>query len=237
MNEILKEVQDVQGTQEQAQANVQANVQANEVMNVSNIVAKLMKANKNHFLVNREITAIQSEQRTAKSGKMYTNVWLTLNDGIKRISVNEDGEVITSLLGTFQTPANGILLPLRKHTFYGRFATAIEEYLNANAADIYLCGVNIQIFGQFVAADDITSGNPFVRNSVPYFTEERETDTYIYHIVGIETPKDEILLAEYRDLLHEIRNEAKAKVLAAREAKAKQLNVFTSVSEDSDVPF
>lgn len=197
-------------------------------------VIKRLTADKNNSIVNTIITNVRCELRASRAGENYMNAWLTIESPIPAAKQLPDGTHVIGTLGAFQTPFNSILLVLRKDTFYGRYSKYIAEASEIDTADLYLAGVPIRILCQYVAAG-AQERNPFSRKENLY--EVTDYDRYVYHIIGIGTCQDPITLDNYRELNKQIAVDARAALLAKRNAKAAVENMLSKAAVSTDMPF
>lgn len=207
------------------------------VGSVEETVKHLLKDTNNKVIVTT-ITSLNCEVKASKDGQAeYINAWLTIDNPLIGAQSMPDGTHRMGMLGTFQTPFNSLLLAMRKNTFYGRYVKYIEEAAEIDAASIYLAGVPIKVFCQFVAAGE-QAGNPFTRKMNEYAVENY--DRYIYHIVGIGECKDVITLQSYMELNKQIAADAREMLLKKRAAKASLANIMNSVNavpQVAEIPF
>ena len=214
-------------------ANENAKV-VSEVMSINDKVANVLKDGKSKRLT-VTLTSVTTEVKKAANGKEYINSWLDCVEGLPGAQQQADGSYAMGILGSFQTPFNSVLLVMRKDVFYGRYANAIGEYAEIGAVSQFFGGVKIDVLCQFVAAGE-EAKNPLVRNGEPYAV--KEYDRYVYHIVGIAKPTDECTAAEYAVLNREIAQDARERIKAMREAKAKTASVAaTMVAAQTAAPF
>lgn len=222
--------------------NVNANVQTAQVEQsaatqvaetIEAIVARMCRDGKSK-VVTTAITAIDCEERTAKNGSKYINAFVNLETPVLGSQKLADGTYRLGLLGAIQFPFNSLLLVMRKHRFYGKFAASIEEAAAVNMVADYLAGVDIRVFCQFVAAGEVAR-NPFTRSATEY--EVADHDRYVYHIVGIEQPTDPIVIDEYRNLIAVQRQQRADAIAAARQAKASTANLLAAATTADDFPF
>lgn len=197
------------------------------------IVARMCRDGKSKVLTTA-ITAVDCEERTAKNGSKYINAFVNLETPVIGSQKLADGTYRLGLLGAIQFPFNSLLLVMRKHRFYGKFVTSLEEAATVNMVADYLAGVEIKVFCQFVAAGEVAR-NPFTRNATDY--EVADHDRYIYHIVGIEVPTDPIVVDEYRNLIAAQRQQRTEAIAAARKAKAANANLLVAAANIDDLPF
>lgn len=205
-----------------------------EVLSVEAITKNICKDGFSH-VVKASITNIDCTTRTAKNGNEYLNAFITLDRGIKGAQSMPDGSHRIGLLGAIQTPFSQILLVMRKDRFYGRFVNYVGEAAELNMASMYLAGVQVSILCQFVPAG-VQERNPFTRKENLYNVVDY--DRYIHHIVGVESPTDPVTTNAYQALIKQIMDDARAAIIAKRDAKAKA-SAFVEVAMQAtdDVPF
>ena len=210
-----------------------ANAQPQVTETIDAIVARMCRDGKSK-VITTAITAIDCEERTAKNGSKYINAFVNLETPVIGSQKLADGTYRLGLLGAIQFPFNSLLLVMRKHRFYGKFVTSVEEAAAVNMVADYLAGVDIKVFCQFVAAGEVAR-NPFTRNATDY--EVADHDRYVYHIVGIEAPTDPIVIDEYRNLIAVQRQQRADAIAAARQAKASTANLLSVAINADDMPF
>ena len=216
-------------------ANVQTTAQVTNTESVDAIISRIL--NDGHsYLAATTITAIDCAERTAKNGSVYVNAFITLNTPLKGAQKMPDNTVRMGMIGAFQTPFNQLLLVMRKHQFYGRYVTYVEEAANLGGAfaALYTAGTQIKVLCQFVPAG-VVERNPFTRaentyNAQPY-------DRYVYHIVGIEQPTDPVTVASYIELNKRIADDLREAIKARRAAKAAVSNAVAAAVNADDMPF
>lgn len=222
--------------------NVNANAQTAQVEQpaatqvaetIEAIIARMCRDGKSK-VVTTAITAIDCEERTANNGSKYINAFVNLETPVIGSQKLADGTYRLGLLGAIQFPFNSLLLVMRKHRFYGKFVTSIEEAAAVNMVADYFAGVDIRVFCQFVAAGEVAR-NPFTRSATEY--EVADHDRYVYHIVGIEQPIDPFVLDEYRNLIAVQRQQRADAIAAARQAKASTANLLAAATTVNDFPF
>lgn len=186
------------------------------------------------YVMTTVITNIDCQERTARNGNSYLNAFVTIASPVKGAQSMPDGTHRMGMLGAIQMPFNQILLVMRKDKFYGRFVNYIGEVAETGFASMYLTGVAVKVFCQFVPAG-VQDRNPFTRKDNLYNVVDY--DRYVYHIVGVEQPTDPVLVGAYNVLIKQIMDDARAAIAAKREAKAKAASFVATVMNDDDVPF
>ena len=205
-----------------------------KVLTIAEKVANVLKDGKSERRT-VTLTAVTTENKKSAAGKDYINAWLDCAEGLPGAQEQADGKYAMGILGSFQTPFNSLLLVMRKDVFYGRYASAVEEYGQIGAVGQFFGGVQIDVLCQFVAAGE-EAKNPLVRNGEPYAV--KEYDRYVYHIVGIERPTDEVTIAEYVALNRQIADDARERIKAMRESKAKTASITAAmVASQAAAPF
>lgn len=186
------------------------------------------------YVMTTVITNIDCQERTGRNGNSYLNAFVTIASPVKGAQSMPDGTHRMGMLGAIQMPFNQILLVMRKDKFYGRFVNYVGEAAEAGFASMYLTGVAVKVLCQFVPAG-VQDRNPFTRKDNLYNVVDY--DRYVYHIVGIEQPTDPVLVGAYNVLIKQIMDDARAVIVAKREAKAKAASFVATVMNDDDVPF
>ena len=194
-------------------ANVQTAAQVTNAESVDATIARILKDGHSY------LAATTITERTAKNGSTYVNAFITLNTPLKGAQKMPDNTVRMGMIGAFQTPFNQLLLVMRKHQFYGRYVTYVEEAANLGGAfaALYTAGTQIKVLCQFVPAG-VVERNPFTRAENVY--EAQPYDRYVYHIVGIEQPTDPVTVASYVELNKRIADDLREAIKARRAAKA-----------------
>lgn len=215
--------------------NVQATAQVANIESVDATIARIIKDG-HSYLAATTITAIDCAERTAKNGSKYVNAFITISTPLKGAQKMPDNTVRMGMIGAFQTPFNQLLLVMRKHQFYGRYVTYVEEAANLGGAfaALYTAGTQIKILCQFVPAG-VVERNPFTRADNTY--EAQPYDRYVYHIVGIEQPTDPVTVASYIELNKRITEDLREAVKARRAAKAVVNNAIAAAVNADDMPF
>lgn len=186
------------------------------------------------YVMTTVITNIDCQERTGRNGNSYLNAFVTIASPVKGAQSMPDGTHRMGMLGAIQMPFNQILLVMRKDKFYGRFVNYVGEAAEAGFASMYLTGVAVKVLCQFVPAG-VQDRNPFTRKDNLYNVVDY--DRYVYHIIGIEQPTDPVLVGAYNVLIKQIMDDARAAIIAKREAKAKAASFVATVMNDDDVPF
>jgi hypothetical protein len=186
------------------------------------------------YVMTTVITNIDCQERTGRNGNSYLNAFVTIASPVKGAQSMPDGTHRMGMLGAIQMPFNQILLVMRKDKFYGRFVNYIGEAAEAGFASMYLTGVAVKVFCQFVPAG-VQDRNPFTRKDNLYNVVDY--DRYVYHIVGIEQPADPVLVGAYNVLIKQIMDDTRAAIAAKREAKAKAASFIATAMNDDDMPF
>ena len=186
------------------------------------------------YVMTTVITNIDCQERTGRNGNSYLNAFVTIASPVKGAQSMPDGTHRMGMLGAIQMPFNQILLVMRKNKFYGRFVNYVGEAAEAGFASMYLTGVPVKVLCQFVPAG-VQDRNPFTRKDNLYNVVDY--DRYVYHIVGIEQPTDPVLVGAYNVLIKQIMEDARAVIVAKREAKAKAASFVATAMNDDDMPF
>lgn len=197
-------------------------------------VVKRICADGHSYVMTTVITNIDCQERTGRNGNSYLNAFVTIASPAKGAQSMPDGTHRMGMLGAIQMPFNQILLVMRKDKFYGRFVNYVGEAAEAGFASMYLTGVAVKVLCQFVPAG-VQDRNPFTRKDNLYNVVDY--DRYVYHIVGIEQPADPVLVGAYNVLIKQIMEDARAAIVAKREAKAKAASFVATTMNDDDVPF
>lgn len=161
-----------------------------------------MKANNANFVVRVTINGINAAERVAENGHEYNNLMLLLNKPVKASISQKDGSRQIGFTQSLQVSEYQLTALMRRHPFYGRFVTMVENAIAAGMPEPFFCGMEIQILAEFVPAGAVAS-NPFTRNSNEYGV--KDYDRYIYHVIEVYEPTDAMLLEEYRAMAIELR--------------------------------
>lgn len=186
------------------------------------------------YVMTTVITNIDCQERTGRNGKSYLNAFVTIASPVKGAQSMPNGTHRMGMLGAVQMPFNQILLVMRKDKFYGRFVNYVGEAAEAGFASMYLTGVAIKVLCQFIPAG-VQDRNPFTRKDNLYNVVDY--DRYVYHVVGIEQPADPVLVSAYNVLIKQTMEDARAAIVAKREAKAKAASFVATVMSDDDLSF
>ena len=198
------------------------------------IVASL-KAN----LANKDLTvtiaSVQLDKRSGKSGKEYWNLFMTLDKPIIGVAKDANGVYQPAYIRTIQMPYWQLELAMRGNQFFGRFIKYIADAIEVGFGDQYIAGLTMNILAEFVPAGT-DAQNPFTRKENKYGI--KEYDRYIYHVVGVEQPTDELLVQAYRDAIADTRDMMREAMKAARAAKANRAALLASAEATTEeVPF
>lgn len=209
------------------------NQNSTQVETIDDVVKRIC-TDGHSYVMTTVITNIDCQERTGRNGKSYLNAFVTIASPVKGAQSMPDGTHRMGMLGSIQMPFNQILLVMRKDKFYGRFVNYVGEAAEAGFASMYLTGVAVKVLCQFVPAG-VQDRNPFTRKDNLYNVVDY--DRYVYHIVGIEQPADPVLVGAYNVLIKQIMEDARAVIVAKREAKAKAASFVVTAMNDDDVPF
>lgn len=204
-----------------------------QVETIDNVVRRIC-TDGHSYVMTTIITSIDCQERTGRNGKSYLNAFITISSPVKGAQSMPDGTHRMGMLGAIQMPLNQILLVMRKDKFYGRFVNYVGEAAEAGFASMYLAGVAVRVLCQFVPAG-VQDRNPFTRKDNLYNVVDY--DRYVYHIVGIEQPGDIVLAGAYNTLTKQIMEDARAIIVAKREAKTKAASFVATAMNDDDMPF
>nr|UVX42159.1 MAG: hypothetical protein [Bacteriophage sp.] len=209
------------------------NQSSTQVETIDDVVKRIC-ADGHSYVMTTVITNIDCQERTGRNGNSYLNAFVTIASPVKGAQSMPDGTHRMGMLGAVQMPFNQILLVMRKDKFYGRFVNYVGEAAEAGFASMYLTGVAVKVLCQFVPAG-VQDRNPFTRKDNLYNVVDY--DRYVYHIVGIEQPADPVLVGAYNVLIKQITEDARAAIVAKREAKAKAASFVATAISDDDMPF
>lgn len=209
------------------------NQSSTQVETIDDVVKRIC-TDGHSYVMTTVITNIDCQERTGRNGKSYLNAFVTIASPVKGAQSMPDGAHRMGMLGAVQMPFNQILLVMRKDKFYGRFVNYVGEAAEAGFASMYLTGVAVKVFCQFVPAG-VQDRNPFTRKDNLYNVVDY--DRYVYHIVGIEQPADPVLVGAYNVLIKQIMDDARAAIAAKREAKAKAASFVATAMSDDDLLF
>lgn len=193
-----------------------------------------MKANNANFVVRVTINGINAAERVAENGHEYNNLMLLLNKPVKASISQKDGSRQIGFTQSLQVSEYQLTALMRRHPFYGRFVTMVENAIAAGMPEPFFCGMEIQILAEFVPAGAVAS-NPFTRNSNEYGV--KDYDRYIYHVIEVYEPTDAMLLEEYRAMAIELRKMMLDEIKAAKAAKVQRASLLASIASRSDNPF
>ena len=226
--------QAAQGGAAAAPENVDTDNQNSAQVETIDDVVKRICTDGHSYVMTTVITNIDCQERTGRNGNSYLNAFVTIASPVKGAQSMPDGTHRMGMLGAIQMPFNQILLVMRKDKFYGRFVNYVAEAAEAGFASMYLTGVAVKVLCQFVPAG-VQDRNPFTRKDNLYNVVDY--DRYVYHIVGIEQPADPVLVGAYNVLIKQIMDDARAAIVAKREAKAKAASFVVTAMSDDDMPF
>ena len=193
-----------------------------------------MKANDVNFVVRVTINGINAAERVAENGHEYNNLMLLLNKPVKASISQKDGSRQIGFTQSLQVSEYQLTALMRRHPFYGRFVSMMENAIAAGMPEPFFCGMEIQILAEFVPAGAVAS-NPFTRNANEYGV--KDYDRYIYHVIEVYEPTDAMLLEEYRAMAIELRKMMLEEIKAAKAAKVQRASLLASIASSSDNPF
>ena len=193
-----------------------------------------MKANDANFVVRLTINGINASERVAENGHEYNNLMLLINKPVKASISQKDGSRQMGFTQSLQVSEYQLTALMRRHPFYGRFVTMVENAIAAGMPEPFFCGMEIQILAEFVPAGAVAS-NPFTRNSNEYGV--KDYDRYIYHVIEVYEPTDVMLLEEYRAMAIELRKMMLEEIKAAKAAKVQRASLLASIASSSENPF
>ena len=197
------------------------------------IVASL-KANQANKDLTVTIASVQLDKRNGKTGKEYWNLFMTLDKPIIGVAKDANGDYKPAYIRTIQMPYWQLELAMRGNQFFGRFIKYISDAIEVGFGDQYIAGLTMNILAEFVPAG-IDAQNPFTRKENKYGV--KDYDRYIYHVVDVEQPTDELLVQAYRDAIADTREMMREAMKAARAAKANRAALLASAEQTEDVPF
>jgi hypothetical protein len=235
---VNQPVQPTVDTDNQNSAQVETTVDTDnqnsaQVETIADVVKRIC-TDGHSYVMTTVITNIDCQERTGHNGNSYLNAFVTIASPVKGAQSMPDGTHRMGMLGAIQMPFNQIRLVMRKDKFYGRFVNYVGEAVEAGFASMYLTGVAVKVLCQFVPAG-VQDRNPFTRKDNLYNVVDY--DRYVYHIVGIEQPADPVLVGAYNVLIKQIMEDARAAIVAKREAKAKAASFVATAMNDDDMPF
>lgn len=182
-------------------------------------VIESLKADTNNKVYKRTITLAEFAQKEGKNGNPYTNAFLTLNKPVIAAVKMPDGTHQMRGLGAIQTPYYSLELVMRRHTYFARFISYIQEAMEIGQAAAYFSNISITVLAEFVPAG-VQKSNPFSRKDNQYSVEQY--DRYVYHIIGIDAPTDPITIGIYNKTLAVTTDDIFAAIKAKREAAKKK---------------
>lgn len=206
-------------------------------------VIESLKRDTNNKVYKRTITLAEFTQKEGKNNNPYVNAFLTLDKPVIAAVKMPDGTHAMRGLGAIQTPYYSLELVMRRHTYFARFISYIQEAMEIGQAAAYFSNVSITILAEFVPAG-VQKSNPFSRKDNQYSVESY--DRYVYHIIGIDAPTDPITIGIYNktlavttdDIFSAIRAKRKAKEDAAAEnAKLRLAAIQTTEENKDEFPF
>lgn len=193
-----------------------------------------MKANDANFIARVTINGINASERVAENGHEYNNLMLLLNKPVKASISQKDGRRQMGFTQSLQVSEYQLTALMRRHPFYGRFVSMVENAIAAGIPEPFFCGMEIQILAEFVPAGVVAS-NPFTRNLNEYGV--KEYDRYIYHVIEVYEPTDVMLLEEYKAMGIELRKMMLDEIKAAKAAKMQRASLLASIASTSETPF
>lgn len=193
-----------------------------------------MKANDANFIARVTINGINASERVAENGHEYNNLMLLLNKPVKASISQKDGSRQMGFTQSLQVSEYQLTALMRRHPFYGRFVSIIENAIAAGMPEPFFCGMEIQILAEFVPAGVVAS-NPFTRNANEYGV--KDYDRYIYHVIEVYEPTDVMLLEEYKAMAIELRKMMLDEIKAAKAAKVQRASLLASIASSSENPF
>ena len=193
-----------------------------------------MKANDANFIARVTINGINASERVAENGHEYNNLMLLLNKPVKASISQKDGSRQMGFTQSLQVSEYQLTALMRRHPFYGRFVSMIENAIAAGMPEPFFCGMEIQILAEFVPAGVVAS-NPFTRNANEYGV--KDYDRYIYHVIEVYEPTDVMLLEEYKAMAIELRKMMLDEIKAAKAAKVQRASLLASIASTAENPF
>lgn len=223
-------------TAQTAQPTSQASTAQPNVPKTYDEVVAALRADSNNKDLMVTIASVQLDQRTGKTGREYWNLFLTLDKPIIGVTKDVNGNYIPAYIRSIQMPYWQLELTMRGNQFFGRFIQYIADAIEAGFGDQFIAGLSMNLIAEFVPAG-VEKFNPFQRKQNSYGI--KDYDRYIYHVVAINKPEDELLVAAYRDAVADTRDMMREAMKARRAAKVARANVLASASttESDDVPF
>ena len=193
-----------------------------------------MKANDANFIARVTINGINASERVAENGHEYNNLMLLLNKPVKASISQKDGSRQMGFTQSLQVSEYQLTALMRRHPFYGRFVSMVENAIAAGMPEPFFCGMEIQILAEFVPAGVVAS-NPFTRNANEYGV--KDYDRYIYHVIEVYEPTDVMLLEEYKAMAIELRKMMLDEIKAAKAAKVQRASLLASIASTAESPF
>lgn len=193
-----------------------------------------MKANDANFIAHVTINGINASERVAENGHEYNNLMLLLNKPVKASISQKDGSRQMGFTQSLQVSEYQLTALMRRHPFYGRFVSMIENAIAAGMPEPFFCGMEIQILAEFVPAGVVAS-NPFTRNVNEYGV--KDYDRYIYHVIEVYEPTDAMLLEEYKAMAIELRKIMLDEIKAAKAAKVQRASLLASIASAAENSF
>lgn len=193
-----------------------------------------MKANEANFIARVTINGINASERVAENGHEYNNLMLLLNKPVKASISQKDGSRQMGFTQSLQVSEYQLTALMRRHPFYGRFVSMVENAITAGMPEPFFCGMEIQILAEFVPAGVVAS-NPFTRNANEYGI--KDYDRYIYHVIEVYEPTNVMLLEEYKAMAIELRKMMLDEIKAAKAAKVQRASLLASIASTAESPF
>ena len=190
-----------------------------------------MKANDANFIARVTINGINASERVAENGYEYNNLMLLLNKPVKASISQKDGSRQMGFTQSLQVSEYQLTALMRRHPFYGRFVSMVENAIAAGMPEPFFCGMEIQILAEFIPAGVVAS-NPFTRNANEYGV--KEYDRYIYHVIEVYEPTDVMLLEEYKAMAIELRKMMLDEIKAAKAAKVQRASLLASIASTAE---
>lgn len=189
----------------------------------------------NTVVVDATITSVNATLRVSKKGTNYHQLFLLLDKSVPGFKLVDNVHVQTQLggvyVGWFQFEAL-----MKKSLFFGKFVTRIFETIEVGYPELLLSGLRVRLLCEFVPAGEERS-NPFaVKNPQPYGVSSE--DRYMYHLVGVDRPADELTVAAYATVQRDINEDARKAIAVSRAAKAQSASFVKAAlaSVDADIP-
>lgn len=234
-NEIAaKQAEEARKAAEEAANNGSADENLSASAKTREQIIAEMKANDANFIARVTINGINASERVAENGHEYNNLMLLLNKPVKASISQKDGSRQMGFTQSLQVSEYQLTALMRRHPFYGRFVSMIENAIAAGMPEPFFCGMEIQILAEFVPAGVVAS-NPFTRNGNEYGV--KDYDRYIYHVIEVYEPTDIMLLEEYKAMAIELRKIMLEEIKAAKAAKVQRASLLASIASSSETPF